>query len=307
MLLNGMYENELYVHPYLTISVSESFPLHQHRHLELCCVMAGTANVILDGRSFSLSEGDVMFVSPYCLHAYEMPHPEGLPTLFKALFEPECFGTFGELLLQYSLASPILRAKELHSCFPHMKEMLESLAERFHCVRRPEEYVEDLDELTHLLSVLVRLSGIEPTDNADDSLFIRAVKQCCKCFVEESFTVSRLAAELKVSASRLQQLFSQNLQLSVKEYITLLRINKAQSYLTETNMSIIDIAYYCGYGTVRSFNRSFMSICGVTPTAYRLSCLHGEKMQKSRKILSNFEQFYPDVMWPKNGNMLNKR
>ena len=292
---SSIYENEMYVRPYLTVAVSTPFPLHQHKHIELICVMSGVMDVILDGRSYSLNVGDIMLVSPYVLHSYNPPDKDSLPTLFKALFEPECFGTIGELLMQNRPKQPILRAENVKEHFPNLAEKLQNLSDNFHSVATPEEYVANFDELMHFVSVLIGISGFKPVDNKDDSLFVRAVKLCCKHYSQEKFSVQQLAAGLNVSASRLQQLFSQNLQLSVKEYITLLRISKAESLLQESNASIIDIAYICGYGTVRSFNRSFLSICGVTPTEYRVSSQNGTSQKNGRKILSNFELFYPDL------------
>ena len=48
-----------------------------------------------------------------------------------------------------------------------------------------------------------------------------------------------------------------------------LRVDKARRLLSESDMSVTEISYACGFGTERSFNRNFHSITGRTPTEYR--------------------------------------
>ena len=48
-----------------------------------------------------------------------------------------------------------------------------------------------------------------------------------------------------------------------KEYIINLRIQNACRLLLETNKSITDIAFECGFNSVSSFNRSFKKVKGI--------------------------------------------
>lgn len=53
------------------------------------------------------------------------------------------------------------------------------------------------------------------------------------------------------------------------EYLNEVRISKACKFLLDTDWSISEIAYNCGYKTVSNFNKLFKEITGESPKAYR--------------------------------------
>ncbi len=285
------YENELYLNPQITVAHERDFPLHQHRHIELICVTSGSIGVNINGRTTTLNEGDAAFFVPYVLHGYSVEDGHK-PFLFKALFEPESLGAMGTLLLEYVPKSPIIKNETMNSLFPNLSEKLSGLCKGFENNQAPAKYMRYFSELVSFVSDILNVTPLEKSDKTDTSLFIRAVRICCEKYTEESFNVTVLSRALGATPARLQQLFSKNINLAVKEYITLLRMSKADSYLTDTDMNILDIAYHCGYGTVRSFNRAFMKTHGVTPSQFKKSHGSGKTFSTVRKVLSNFDLFY---------------
>jgi AraC-like DNA-binding protein len=53
------------------------------------------------------------------------------------------------------------------------------------------------------------------------------------------------------------------------EYLNEVRVSNACKQLIETDMSISEIAYQCGYKTVSNFNKLFKKISGITPKEYK--------------------------------------
>ena len=53
--------------------------------------------------------------------------------------------------------------------------------------------------------------------------------------------------------------------------MTTLRVDAASNLLKNTDMSLVDIAFECGFGSERNFYRSFKEFTGLTPKEYRLS------------------------------------
>ncbi len=291
MSQNGLYENELYLSPSISIAEEKTFPLHQHRHIEMICVTSGKMTVNINGRSKTLSVGDAAFFAPYILHGYSSPDNK-FPRCFKLLFEPEVLGAMGNLLLEYIPEDPIISSEKMHQMFPDLSEKLVYLQESFSKPSQAERYMHDFSVLCDFVAKILGAASLEKSDKTDTSLFIRAVRVCCEKYTEESFNVSTLSRTLGATPARLQQLFSKNLNLAVKEYITLLRMSKADSYLADTDMNILDIAYHCGYGTVRSFNRAFQRTHGKTPSEFKKSCSTNSDAASRRMVLSNFDLFY---------------
>lgn len=58
-----------------------------------------------------------------------------------------------------------------------------------------------------------------------------------------------------------------------KNYVNQYRINNACYILNNSNCSILQCALDSGYTSLRSFNRNFKSIIGITPNEYRKSMI----------------------------------
>ena len=69
-------------------------------------------------------------------------------------------------------------------------------------------------------------------------------------------------------------MFKDNLGITVKEYLSRIRLWHAQEQLIETDYPVIDIAICNGFPNVKSFNQVFKRKYQITPAKYR------EKMRK---------------------------
>ena len=90
-------------------------------------------------------------------------------------------------------------------------------------------------------------------------------------YADINLSVTAVAQNIDVSLQYLSTNFKKNYKIGLAEYITLVRIEHAKELLTETNISISDIAERVGYVNSRSFFRSFMRIVGTSPKGYRTS------------------------------------
>jgi len=92
-------------------------------------------------------------------------------------------------------------------------------------------------------------------------------------FVAENYkgncSLYELARETAYNYEYLSKHFSKSTGISYTEYVCRFRINEACYLLMNTSSTMLDIAYECGFDCLRSFNRSFKSITGVSPREYR--------------------------------------
>jgi YesN/AraC family two-component response regulator len=65
------------------------------------------------------------------------------------------------------------------------------------------------------------------------------------------------------------KLFKKKVQIGFNGYVNILRINEGKRLLKNTTKSITEIAGEVGFSCVRSFNRSFFSVTGKSPSDYR--------------------------------------
>ncbi len=90
----------------------------------------------------------------------------------------------------------------------------------------------------------------------------------------ENLSGSRISKTFYLSEGYLYKLFKENLNITLKQYINIVRINHAKEDLVNTAYPIIDIAIDNGFANVKSFNHIFKEQIGLTPKQYR------EKMKK---------------------------
>ena len=57
--------------------------------------------------------------------------------------------------------------------------------------------------------------------------------------------------------------------LRIGDYITRLRIDEAAGKLAAGDPEIIDVAYACGFESLRTFRRAFTRFTGTTPRDFR--------------------------------------
>ena len=58
---------------------------------------------------------------------------------------------------------------------------------------------------------------------------------------------------------------------SIKDHITMMKINHARALLAETNRSILDISLTTGFSAMSRFYEAFQKLVGITPNQYRLT------------------------------------
>lgn len=86
-----------------------------------------------------------------------------------------------------------------------------------------------------------------------------------------NLSVEEFAQLCGLSVSSFKRKFTEVFNEPPKKYMTKMKLHRASKLLTSDNLRISDIAYQCGYETISTFNRSFKTHFGKSPSDYRLS------------------------------------
>ncbi|MEJ8848629.1 GlxA family transcriptional regulator [Variovorax rhizosphaerae] len=132
---------------------------------------------------------------------------------------------------------------------------------------------------------LDKVSGI-----TRDSPLYRAV-QWMSAHAELSFTIKDAAVHAAVSERTLARLFQQHLGISPHDFLTDIRMKRAQMWLEVTLRSVEEIAHDCGYADVSAFRRVFKGRFGLTPMAHRTR--YTTRAPRARWKLEQFEDDKP--------------
>jgi len=110
----------------------------------------------------------------------------------------------------------------------------------------------------------------EPTAVTD---FSRDRVRRAIAYIDENYRydISRegLASSLGISPYYLGKAFKELTGKKLGDYINEARVREASRRLSDTDESIIDIAYAVGFETLRTFNRAFRRVTGMAPSEYR--------------------------------------
>jgi len=86
-----------------------------------------------------------------------------------------------------------------------------------------------------------------------------------------SLSIDQFAVLCNMSTSSFKRKFKETFELSPKKYFGVKKIEKAAEMLIDLNIRISDIAYDCGFESLATFNRTFKSVHGKSPSDFRLS------------------------------------
>ncbi len=86
---------------------------------------------------------------------------------------------------------------------------------------------------------------------------------------DRELTIGELAAYVNLDRGYFSKRFRQRTGISPKRWLTVYRMEKAVRLLTETELTIGEIALSVGYGDPLYFSRLFHETYGVSPSSYR--------------------------------------
>lgn len=236
---------------------------HWHYDGELVFVLKGEARVRIEKEDLVLKENEACFVPPSFLHLIE----GGEESLVRvALYDPSLSKDFFD---RYSLCSYRL------SDGPSIGEKLLGIKKEL--ARKEPFYVEKTDaEFTSLLYGIFQKEKIRPKEKDGKSGNEMYKKLLAKMEEDAAGTDFASAADfLSFSRPYFSQYFKTMSGMNFSAYLNALRVKKAIGMLNGRDGSIEQIAYECGFGTVRNFNRVFKKATGYSPKSLPKGYVYG--------------------------------
>ena len=147
----------------------------------------------------------------------------------------------------------------------------------------PEQFVYPNDEIKLKLATLILqlIQGQTPTaeepitsmrENYENDLF-----QSILDFLDQNIAthnqVNDLVEHFALSRSTLQNLFKKYLNMTPKNYINQVRLDRSKQMIRNTQMTLSQIADYLGYGSIQYFSRAFNQAFGMSPSQYAKSMI----------------------------------
>jgi AraC-like DNA-binding protein/quercetin dioxygenase-like cupin family protein len=228
------------------------FPTHIHSSFEIIIATQGEIEITVGSNKYTISNNECVLVFPNQLHEIKATSHANHAIL---IFSPYLVRAFtkkvearipesNKFCLSDFLIDKITKLDANHTTV-ELKGLLYSICGEFDKNAQYLEFNGDKDNLLFKIFNFVAQN----------------YKKSCSLY--------QLSSEINYSYVYLSKHFSKHTGISYTEYVRHFRINEACYLLKNTNRTVLDIAYECGFDCLRSFNRSFKSVTGVTPSAYR--------------------------------------
>lgn len=144
------------------------------------------------------------------------------------------------------------------------REAMDAFLEKSGLYRNIREYALELCRITRL--------ALEPSSANDESRPSQQI-EWLRHFISQNLhtdlSLTSLADSVHLSSSYLSRLFKKETGVTVTDYITAERLEKARQLLEQTDQSIENITQQVGYPTHHYFTKRFKQRYGVTPKEYR--------------------------------------
>lgn len=236
------------------------FPMHLQNALELVWVTAGQTTVIYAGERRTLFPGDIFIAFPNQTHGYE----NSIAAQGYLLIVPMTpyLESFRSTLESQLPKSPVLKKEQwAHTAVGQFLEMAAKDAPNA-SQKVMQGYVMLI--LGKLLPLLSLQDSQSASSNATQALLLYINHH-----YTEPLTRQDIARAIGYHESYISHIFSDVLHTTLTDYITTLRLDDARRLLTDTRLTVSQIALSLGFGSIRTFNRVFLRQTGATPTAYR--------------------------------------
>jgi two-component system response regulator YesN len=119
---------------------------------------------------------------------------------------------------------------------------------------------------TDVFNKVLRLAALRRSGNFPLPL-VKAMEYMHEHYTE-AVQLGDVADAAQVSAAYLSRLFSEHLKANFIDYLTELRIERAEKLIRESRMNIKEVAYAVGYQDPNYFSKIFRKVTGLLPTQY---------------------------------------
>lgn len=232
-------------------------PVHIHYCMELVFVYSGRLIMNVNGRDRVINAGQATLMMPFDQHSFFTPES---CTCIVVEFSPKLVEEFYTLVKNKRLINEVFEfdRKAMDFCEGLMpKSSAEELAVKA--------------SIYPLCCEMINKCKFEKGRNKLDNIpFIDAVKYISDNYRNEAVTLTAVAKAIGVHHVYLSRIFGRNAGMNFKKYVNLLRCNAAALMIKkEKEKTISEIAFDCGFGSIRSFNRQFAELYGFSPSKFR--------------------------------------
>lgn len=247
-----------------------SFLAHWHKEIELIYVRSGSARISITNHIFTAHEGDLVVCDSGDIHYSDSFHMDN--SLDFIIFDTNIISPFYE----YShFSSPLITKEQLEEY-----NLTSSLHNLIYTVKNEltnkESYYEEIvasaiRDLWYRIRRNLPKSNLELQSRNNRSKMLAELQQLLSYLdtnYEDNITLEFASSMMHFSDSHFSKVFKKLTGVNFVNYLNMIRIEHATNEIKNSGDKLTDIALRCGFNSIRTFNRVFKELTGVTPTEF---------------------------------------
>jgi len=247
------------------------FKWHYHPEYELTYIVKGNGYRIVGNTYENYTEGDLVLLGPNLPHTWTGKAVESEP--FEAIviqFSKEFITAFLGFDEAYSIKK-LLENSARGIAFEATQDLVQAIKTLIE--------KEGMDRILQLISALNQLAQSNYTLITPNTFHTIASKkselrinEVC-LFIQNNFnsniTLKQVASQIYLTESNFCKFFKKATGKTFSDYLNEIRINEASRLLLQTDKTISQISFECGFETLSYFNRVFLKKKNQTPSFFR--------------------------------------
>lgn len=224
-----------------------NYPAHIHSYFEILIGFEKDVSIIVENREYSVMKGQAVIVFPYQPHGF-IKKGEGYGYL--CTFDAGLINSFSSRYHDYKPCGNLITLDydptkiKTESNSYAVKAFLYSICDRI------VSELKFIDVFHRDLSLLKKIFTLTEQN-----------------YTDETFSLQTLAKLLGYDYGYVSKSFIRQTGIRYNDYLNYTRISHA-AQLLNSSLNISEVALTCGYNSIRSFNRNFKTIYGVSPSCF---------------------------------------
>ncbi|WET00541.1 AraC family transcriptional regulator [Flavobacterium sp. YJ01] len=255
-------------------------PFHSHPELELVYVKESYGKRIIGNSVMPFAPGDMVFLGSDIPHVWlnDEKYYQGIEDLkansIVVYFHKDIFGpTFYELKETQKINELFFQAGKGISIIGKTNKQIAKKLEKLVSKK-------DFEVIVGLFEILSILSESQDTIYINDEIYslmqkdskvdrLSEVFQYVNKNYKKNISLEEIAAVANMTRTSFCRMFRVKTKKNFVDYLHEIRISNACKLLLETDKSMSEIAYECGYKTASNFNKLFKKVKGITPSDFK--------------------------------------
>lgn len=233
---------------------------HWHTYYEIILYLGCEGNCVLNGEEYEIKGNCIYFLTPQDFHKINTEYREEAQSVIISFSEK-----FMDNAAMYKLSRG---PRVLYDADPSLMGKIEEMYSRFKAGK--PYFKEYLKSLLNCILLDIVASSSELSQNSEYlSPAVRSVVAYLHQNPTMNLSLGEAAERASLTPTYFSHLFHSGVGQSYKAYTNGLRLSYAKRLLEETELSVLEVALECGFGSVSQFHRAFKALTETTPTEYR--------------------------------------